>query len=185
MGIVLKKLLYKKELTKSMNYLAKNRNVVFIGQSINYPGHAIYSTLEKIENKKKIELPVFEETQMGISIGMAMLGYIPVSIYPRFDFMLLAYNQLINHLDKIRSMSDNEFTPKVIIRVAIGSKHPLNSGPQHSQNYTLSLKKMLHEVNVVFLNKPEKIFFEFKKALIRKDNKSSILVEHGDYYIKK
>ena len=52
---------------------------------------------------------------MGMSLGLAMNGYIPITCYPRFDFLILAFNQL-NHLDKIRSMSWNEITPKVIIR---------------------------------------------------------------------
>ena len=53
---------------------------------------------------------------MGISTGLALSGYVPVTCYPRFDFLLLAMNQLVNHLDKIRVMSNNEFQPKVIIR---------------------------------------------------------------------
>ena len=35
---------------------------------------------------------------MGISTGLTGNGYIPVSCYPRFDFLILAMNQLINHL---------------------------------------------------------------------------------------
>ena len=61
-----------------------------------------------ISEKKKIELPVFEEVQMGIAIGLAMEGYLPVTCYPRFDFLILAMNQLINHLDKVITMSRYE-----------------------------------------------------------------------------
>ena len=60
------KLHYKKELVKSMKYLEKNKNVIFLGQSVKYSGNAIFSTLKDISTKKKIELPVFEETQMGL-----------------------------------------------------------------------------------------------------------------------
>jgi len=42
----------------------------------------------------------------------------------------------------------------------------------------------LTEVDVVLLDKKEKIFPSFKKALNRKDSKSSILIEYGDYYNK-
>ena len=64
MDIVLKmkKLKYKSELIKSMKYLSKNKRVVFIGQSVSYSGNAIYNTLSEID--KKIEMPVFEDTQM-------------------------------------------------------------------------------------------------------------------------
>ena len=42
---------------------------------------------------------------MGLSLGLALQGFVPVSIYPRIDFLLSATNQLVNHLDKIRLMS--------------------------------------------------------------------------------
>lgn len=176
---------YRSELIRSMKYLSKNKKVIFLGQSVNYSGNAIYNTLKDISSNKKIELPVFEDTQMGISTGLALSGYIPVTCYPRFDFLILAMNQLVNHLDKIRYMSLNEFKPRVIIRTSIGSKRPLDGGVQHTQDYTKMFKNILTEVNVVLLNKPSQIFKEYKKALNRRDNKSSLIIEHGDYYNSK
>ncbi len=175
---------YKSELIKSMNYLAKDKRTIFLGQSVKYPGNAIYNTLIEVPNIKKIEMPVFEDVQMGMSTGLALDGYVPVSCFPRFDFLILAMNQLVNHLDKMRFMSQNKFKPRVIIRTSIGSKKPLDGGPQHTQDYTKIFKMTLTEVDVVLLDKKEKIFPSFKKALNRKDSKSSILIEYGDYYNK-
>ena len=90
---------YRTELIRSMKYLSRNKKVLFLGQSVKYSGNAIFNTLKEINNKKKIELPVFEDSQMGISTGLALNGFIPVSCYPRFDFLILALNQLVNHLD--------------------------------------------------------------------------------------
>ena len=165
-----------------MNYLSKNKKVIFLGQSVSFSGNAIYNTLRDISEKKKIELPVFEELQMGISIGLALEGFVPITCYPRFDFLLLAMNQLVNHLDKIRIMSDQQFKPKVIIRTSVGSKKPLNGGPQHTQNYTSIFKKILTEINVIYLNDPSAIYPTYKKALNRKDNRSSLIIENGDFY---
>ena len=176
---------YKSELIKSMEYLSKFKNTLFIGQSVNYSGNAIYNTLASIKKNKKIETPVFEEQQMGISMGFALEGFVPISCYPRFDFLICAMNQLVNHLDKVRRMSNNEFQPKVIIRTSIGSKKPLDGGPQHTQNYTKMFKNILTEIDVVLLKKPNDIFPAYKKAYLRKDNKSSLIVEYGDYYNKK
>ena len=50
-----KGLSYKRELIRSMNYLAKNPKTVFIGQSVEFSGNAIFNTLNKL-TKKKIEL---------------------------------------------------------------------------------------------------------------------------------
>ena len=121
---------------------------------------------------------------MGLSTGLALNGFIPVSCYPRFDFLVLAFNQLVNHLDKLNQMSSNKLKAKVIIRTSIGSKNPLNGGPQHTQDHTSALKKMLTNVEVVKLEKTNQIFKSYKTALNRKDNKSTILIEYGDYYNK-
>ena len=89
-----------------------------------FTGNAIYNTLTEVpsKKKKKIELPVFEDTQMGMSIGLALNGFVPITCYPRFDFLVVAFNQLVNHLDKIKFMSEKQFNPKIIIRTSIGSK---------------------------------------------------------------
>ena len=109
---------YKDELIRSMKYLSKDKRTIFLGQSVKYSGNAIFNTLKDVDDKKKIELPVFEDVQMGLSTGLALQGFIPITCYPRFDFLILAMNQLVNHLDKIRHMSFNEFKPRVIIRTS-------------------------------------------------------------------
>ena len=176
---------YRGELIRSMEYLAKDKKTIFLGQSVLYSGNAIYNTLETIESSRKIEMPVFEDVQMGLSIGMAMNGYIPVSCYPRFDFLILAMNQLFNHLDKMQFMSKGQFKPRVIIRTSIGSKKPLNGGVQNTQDYTSVFKSISTELDIVLLNKKNEIFPAYKKALTRKDSRSTLLIEHGDYYNKK
>ena len=105
---------------------------------------------------------------MGISIGMALNGYVPISCYPRFDFLILAMNQLVNHLDKIRKMSGGEMRPKVIIRTSIGSKIPLDGGPQHTQDYTKIFKQILTEVKVVYLNNQKRFLNHFKTLIMMK-----------------
>lgn len=173
---------YKNELIKSMEMLSKKKKTVFLGQSVMFSGNAIYNTLIKVPKKKKIEMPVFEDVQMGLSMGMALNGYVPISCFPRFDFLILACNQLLNHLDKIQRMSKNQFLPKVIIRTSIGSKKPLDGGPQHTQDYTTIFKKVLTEVEVIYLDDPNKIYSQFKYMINPKIKKSFLVIENGDFY---
>tara|TARA_R110002020_G_scaffold76558_1_gene193909 strand:+ start:15406 stop:15942 length:537 start_codon:yes stop_codon:yes gene_type:complete len=173
---------YKEELTRAMEWLGSKEDTVFVGQACRVSGHAISSTLEKVPLDKRIELPVFEEMQLGLSTGMALEGYVPITMYPRFDFFILACNQLINHLDKIREMSQNDMCPRVIIRVSVGSKHPIDAGPQHTQNHVDAMRLMLTDVNVVELNEPEDIFPAFQEAYERPDSRATLLIEHGEYY---
>jgi pyruvate/2-oxoglutarate/acetoin dehydrogenase E1 component len=171
---------YKDELVRAMEYLATKPDTVFMGQAIGMSGHAISNTVATVSQDKRVELPVFEETQMGIATGMAMTGWVPVTAYPRFDFFILSLNQLVNHLDKMKDMSKGEMNPKVIIRVAVGSKVPFSAGPQHTQNHTEAMRKMLTEVEVIELMEPEEIFPAFEKAY--NSDKSFLIIEHSEFY---
>lgn len=176
---------YKEELIKAMDWLGAKEDTVFLGQACKVSGHAISSTLVNVPQEKRIELPVFEETQLGMSTGMALEGFVTITMYPRFDFFILATNQLVNHLDKMRDMSKGEMNPKVIIRVSVGAKKPIDAGPQHTQNHTEAFRNMLTDVNVVELTEPEQIFPAFKEAYEREDGKATLLVEHGEFYATK
>ena len=176
---------YFEELKRSMNYLSENKKTVFIGQAVEVPGTAMSNTLKQIDKKKLLELPVAEEMQMGITTGLALDGNIPVSIFPRWNFLLLAMNQLINHLDKVNVMSNNLFKVKAIIRTGVGSQRPLHPQHQHIGDFTDAVRKMWSSIEVISLNDPEIIFPSYEKALNRTDGRSTILVEFGDYYNEK
>lgn len=176
---------YYKELCRAMKYLAQDPRVVFMGQAVAVTGTAMTTTLVNIPTEKKLELPVAEEMQMGFSTGMALAGWVPVTVYPRWNFLLLAANQLVNHLDKVKHMSGGGFQPKVIIRTGIGSERPLNPQCQHLGDFTEAFRLMLTNIEVIRLEEPEDIFPAYKKALERTDGKCTILCEYGDYYNEK
>lgn len=166
-----------------MDWLGEQPDTIFIGQAIEYAGTAMTNTLKDINSSKLLEMPVNEDMQTGIANGLAINGYVPVSIYPRWNFLLLGVNQLVNHLDKIPMISD--YNPKVIIRTGIGSQRPLHPQFQHIGDYTEAFQKMLTWVDVIRLDEPEQIFEAYQKAYNRIDGKSTILVEWGDYYNEK
>ena len=174
---------YKDELIRSMERLGEKDDTIFLGQSVKYSGNAIYNTLNTLKDSMKIETPVFEEVQMGMSTGMAMDGLVPISCFPRFDFLMRCMDSLVNHLDKMQVMTENTFKPKVIIRTSIGSTNPLNGGVQHTQDYTKVFKDILTEVDVILLNEPEQIFPTFQNAY--ENDGSSLIIEWGDYYNEK
>jgi len=181
----MKLLKYFDELKRSMEYLAEDPDTVFLGQAVACAGTAMSNTLKDIPDRCKVELPVNEDMQMGMTTGLALQGKLPVSIFPRWNFILLATNQLVNHLDKISDMSDGGYQPKAIIRTSIGSERPLHPGHQHIGDYTEAYRSMLHNVEVIRLEEPEEVFPAYEKARNRNDGKSTILVEYGDYYHEK
>ena len=170
------------ELSRAMTYLGQQENAVFIGQSVEVAGTAFRNTLLVVGAEKLIVLPVEEDFQMGIAIGLALSGLVPVSIFPRWNFLLLATNQIVNHLDKLKELTQLDTPGKVIIRTGIGSENPLHPGPQHTGDFTEAFRLMCPHLNVVRLDSKEMIFDEYKKAYERKDGVSSILIEWSDKY---
>jgi len=177
--------LYFTELRRSMEYLALDERVVFLGQAVAVKGTSMTTTLENVSPSKRIEMPVTEEMQMGISVGLALNGSIPVTMYPRWNFLLLAVNQVVNHLDKLKKMSNGGYQPKAIIRVGIGSERPLSPQCQHLGDFTEAFRLMCENIEIIRLEEPEDIFPAYKKALERTDGMSTIVVEYGDYYSEK
>ena len=177
---------YCDELQRSMTWLGLKPNTVFLGQAVQYNGTSMTGTLKNIDSSKLLEMPVCEDLQMGMSIGMALDGStVPISIFPRWNFMLLATNQIVNHLDKIPFMADIAYHPKVIIRVGIGSERPLHPQHQHIGDFTDAFRLMCKNINIIRLDEPEQIFPEYEMAYLRTDGKSTILVEWSDYYNEK
>lgn len=170
------------ELSRSMEYLGSFRDTIFVGQAVEVEGTGMRNTLLAVDPQKLLELPVEEEFQMGLSIGLALYGNVPISIFPRWNFLLLATNQIVNHLDKLKDLTQSETPGKVIIRTGIGSEKPLHPGPQHTGDFTEAFKIMCPHINVVRLDSTEMIFDEYKKAYERKDGVSSLLVEWSDKY---
>jgi len=174
---------YFDELKRSMDFLSNHPDTIFIGQAVEYAGTAMTNTLKDVPSSKKLELPVCEDLQAGITNGLALAGKIPISIYPRWNFFLLAINQVVGHLDKISLISD--YKTKAIIRTGIGSIRPMHPQHQHIGDFTDAYRLMLSNIEIIRLDEPEQIFPAYEKALNRTDGKSTILVEWGDYYNEK
>jgi pyruvate/2-oxoglutarate/acetoin dehydrogenase E1 component len=176
---------YFDEFCRAMEFLARDPRTMFLGQAVACPGTAMTNTLKNVAKEKLLELPVAEDLQMGMSTGLALTGVVPVSIYPRWNFLLCAVGQVVNHLDKLSAMSNGGYQPKVIIRTGIGSQRPLHPQFQHVGDFTDAFRLMCKNIEVIRLDEPEHIFPAYQKALEREDGKSTIIVEYGDYYNEK
>src|SRR3990167_6934122 len=154
---------YSDELAKAMTWLGEQPDTVFIGQQVCYPGNAMFKTLSGVPMEKRLELPVAEDMQMGISLGMALMGKTVISIYPRFDFLLLAMNQLVNHLDKLEEFTHGQYHARVIIRVGIGSTSPMYPGVQHCGDYTEAVMRLV-KMPVAKLLYPDQIVPTYQQA---------------------
>ncbi len=176
---------YFDELKKAMTWLGEKPDTMFLGQAVEYKGTAMTNTLTEVDRRKLLEMPVNEDMQMGMTLGMALNGTVPISIYPRWNFLILAANQIVNHLDKIKIMSGGGYTPKVIIRTGIGSQRPLHPQHQHISDFTPGFKALCDYVDIIRLEEPHQVLEAYQYAYERKDNRPTILVEWGDFYGEK
>jgi len=169
---------YKIALTEAMASLAKLDKTIFIGQQIVFAGNPMSTTLVDVPKEKMIETPVMEETQMGMSLGLAMTGKTVISFYPRWDFLISAANQLINHIDKFNLMTNN--TVNILIRVGKGSNVPLDPGHQHKANYIDEFRKMCPNIKIHNLKNEVDVKIAYAKAI--EDGGIHILAEYPELY---
>lgn len=174
---------YFDEVTRAMTWLSAQDKTIFLGQAVTYKGTAMTNTLVDVPDDKKMEMPVCEDLQMGITNGLALEGHVPVSIFPRWNFFVLATNQVVNHLDKINILGD--YGAKAILRTGIGSVRPLHPHYQHVGDYTEAYKVMCPNIDIIRLDEPEQVFDSYQKAYERDDNRSTLIVEQMDYYSEK
>lgn len=168
---------YAAELTAAMSWLAAKPDTLFMGQAVAYPGTAMSGTLAGVPSEKLLELPVAENMQAGMATGMALNGLVPISIYPRWPFMLEATGQIVNHLDRLPIYSNGGYRPKVIIRVGVPTDWPLDPQSQHLGNYSAPFRRMLKTVQIIELKAAKYIMPAYKMAYGRNDGRSTILVE--------
>lgn len=171
---------YKDALSNVMKHLGEQDDVIFIGQQIVYAGNPMSTTLGDVPKEKMVELPVMEETQMGMSLGIAMTGKTVVTFYPRWDFIICSANQLINHIDKYELMTGRK--ANILIRLGKGSDTPLDPGHQHKGNYYNEFKSMCKNINFYDLKKWEDIEVAYENAY--KNGGVHCLVEYPELYYK-
>ena len=171
---------YKIALTEVMSDLAKLDNTIFIGQQIVFAGNPMSTTLGDVPKEKMVELPVMEETQMGMGLGLAITGKTVISFYPRWDFLISAANQLINHVDKYELMTGK--TVNMLIRVGKGSDVPLDPGHQHKANYIEQFKTMCPNISIHDLKTADDVRSAYKTAI--ENGGVHILAEYPQLYNK-
>lgn len=158
-------------------------NCRFIGYNTVF-GSRMYGTLSGIPTSQCIETPVAENLMVGLAIGMSMEGYRPVVCFERHDFMLLALDAIVNHMDKLAHISGGQFKLPIIIRAIVGGSKPIDPGPMHKQSYTLALMSMLKHTPVCLPMHAEELENSWNKVG-ESDSGAVVIVEHKDMYSMK
>lgn len=113
--------------------MEENQKIILMGMGVD-DHKAIHGSTRGLAERfpgRVFDTPLCEDAMQGVANGLAMAGYRPIHVYTRFDFALLAANQLINIAAKTRYMFGGRVTCPVVVRVAIGRSW--GQGAQHSQ----------------------------------------------------
>lgn len=114
--------------------LEMDPNVFVLGQGVDDPSGMFgvsKGLKEKFGEDRVFDTPLSEEGLTGICVGAAMTGMRPVYMHNRPDFLVLAFNQIVNHAAKIHWSDYGKSKAPLVIWAAIG--RGWGSGTQHSQ----------------------------------------------------
>ena len=115
-------------------YLAKNKDMLFIGEDIADPYGGAFKVSKNLSTKypkQLISTPISEQAITGISNGLALSGMKPYLEIMFGDFITLSLDQIINHASKFYHMYNKQITCPVVIRTPMGGGR--GYGPTHSQ----------------------------------------------------
>ncbi len=88
--------------------------------------------LAEFGEERVLDTPISENTIVGVAVGAAMGGLRPVAELMTVNFALLAMDQLINHMTKIRYMFGGQTHLPMVVRAPGGGGSQLAA--QHSQS---------------------------------------------------
>ena len=109
--------------------------VLIIGQGQSSPwdsGKWVAKFFKEFDGRQIFETPVSEAATTAVGIGLAIYGLRAIVTHPRFDFMLLAMDQIVNQAAKIHFMSGGKIRVPLVVRVQLYRGN--GQGAQHSQS---------------------------------------------------
>lgn len=115
--------------------MARDERVMLIGEDVGFIGGNFKTSvglLEKYGDLRVKDSPISEAGFVGMGVGMALTGMRPVIELMFSDFLLVAADQVINQMAKIRYMSGGQANVPMVIRCPIGAGR--SSAAQHSQS---------------------------------------------------
>jgi len=114
--------------------MARDPRVFIMGEGIDDVAGVFGTTKDlhlKYGRHRVFDTPIAENSLTGIAAGAAMAGLRPILVHARMDFLLLSFDQLVNHASKWSYMTGGEVSVPMVVRTI--SARGWGSGAQHSQ----------------------------------------------------
>jgi pyruvate/2-oxoglutarate/acetoin dehydrogenase E1 component len=135
MSIKSSTLSYSDTINKTLDYLlSTDDSVMVIGQGVKSPwyvGSTCNGLVEKFGEGRVIDTPISENGITGVAVGAAIAGMRPIVVHPRMDFMLYAFDPIINEAANWSYMNGGRSNVPVVFWGIINRGG--EQGAQHSQ----------------------------------------------------
>ncbi|MGD2043576.1 MAG: alpha-ketoacid dehydrogenase subunit beta, partial [Acidimicrobiia bacterium] len=109
--------------------------VVLLGEDIGRTGGVFRITdglRQRYGEDRVFDTPVAESGIVGAAFGMALAGMRPVAELQFLGFSYPAYDQIINHVARIRNRTNHRFTAPMVIRIPYGGG--IGAAEHHSES---------------------------------------------------
>ncbi len=134
--------------------LARDPAVVLLGEDIGRSG-GVFRITDRLREKhgadRVFDTPVAESGIIGAALGMAIAGLKPVAEIQFLGFSYPAYDQIINHVARIRNRSAHRFTAPMVVRIPFGGG--IGAAEHHSES-TEAIYAHIPGVKVVIPSTP-------------------------------
>lgn len=163
--------------------MARDPDIFLLGEDVAlYEGSfkVTKGLLAQFGDRRVIDTPIAEAGIIGLACGAAMVGLRPIAELMTVNFSIVAMDQIVNHVAKVRYMFGGQVRVPLVIRAPGGAGHQL--GAQHS--HTLDAVYMhCPGLRVVIPSVPADAKGLLKSA-IRSDDPVMFLEHEGLYGIK-
>jgi len=139
-----RKLTYSLAINEALHQImSKDKSVFLIGQGVKSPwyvGNTCMDLLEKFGEKRIIDTPVSENAMTGAAIGASLTGMRAIIVHPRMDFMLYAFDPIINQAANWSYMNGGKLSVPVVIWGII------NRGGEQAAQHSQALQALLAHI---------------------------------------
>ncbi len=129
-------MLYREALNLALDHaMESDPSIVILGEDVGFYGGNYKVTdglYVKYGESRVIDTPIAENSIVGTAIGMAMVGLRPVAEIMTANFAMLAMDQIVNNMAKLRYMSGGKISLPMVVRMPQGVAKQLAA--QHSQS---------------------------------------------------
>lgn len=114
--------------------MEQDSSVMLIGQGVKSPwyvGNTANGLIDRFGEARVIDTPVSENAMTGAAVGAALSGMRPIVVHPRMDFMLYAFDPIMNEAANWFYMNGGKLPVPVVFWGVINRGG--EQGAQHSQ----------------------------------------------------